>query len=124
MIDFENASFKKLTEWDADKAREDLQDLLVPDEVVQLAFKGVRDSVTFTSRRIIAINTQGMTGKKKDMTSLPYGKVQAFSIETAGTFDLESELELWFSSLGRVRLEFGRGVDIRGVSRVLGEHVL
>lgn len=124
MIDFENASFKKLTEWDADKAREDLQDLLVPDEVVHLAFKGVRDSVTFTSRRIIAINTQGMTGKKKDMTSLPYGKVQAFSIETAGTFDLESELELWFSSLGRVRLEFGRGVDIRGVSRVLGEHVL
>ncbi|MGN8247081.1 PH domain-containing protein [Cellulomonas soli] len=124
MIDFENASFKKLTEWDADKAREDLQDLLVADEVVQLAFKGVRDSVTFTNRRIIAINTQGMTGKKKDMTSLPYGKVQAFSIETAGTFDLESELELWFSSLGRVRLEFGRGVDIRGVSRILGEHVL
>lgn len=123
MIDFENASFKKLTEWDADKAREALQDLLVADEAIQLAFKGVRDSVTFTDRRIIAVNTQGMTGTKKDMTSLPYGKVQAFSIETAGTFDLESELELWFSSLGRVRLEFGRGVDIRGVSRILGEHV-
>jgi hypothetical protein len=47
-----------------------------------------------------------MSGKKRDFTSLPYSKIQAFSIETAGTFDLDSELDLWFSGLGKVRLEF------------------
>jgi hypothetical protein len=55
----------------------------------------------------------GMTGKKRDFTSLPYSKIQVSSIETAGTFDLDSELDLWFSGLGRVRLEFKGQVDIR-----------
>ena len=36
--------------------------------------------------------------------SLPYSKIQAWTIETAGRFDLDAELELWFSGLGKVRL--------------------
>ena len=67
-----------------------------------MAYKGMRDYVVFTSKRIIAVNLQGMTGKKKDFTSLPMSKVRAFSMETAGTFDLDAELELWFSGLGKV----------------------
>ena len=47
----------------------------------------MRDCVVFTSKRIIAVNVQGISGKKKDFTSLPLAKVQAFSVETAGTFD-------------------------------------
>jgi hypothetical protein len=42
----------------------------------------------------IAINVQGLSGNKKDFTSLPYSKIQAFSVESAGTFDREAELEL------------------------------
>jgi hypothetical protein len=53
---------------------------------------------------LIAVNGQGMTGKKRDFTSLPYNKIQAFSIETAGTFDLDAELDLWFSGLARCAL--------------------
>jgi hypothetical protein len=64
----------------------------------------LRDYVAFTSKRIVAVNVQGMTGK--DFTSLPYSKIQAFSIESAGTFDLDAELELWFSGLGKVKFEF------------------
>jgi hypothetical protein len=41
---------------------------------------------------------QGITGKKCDFTSLPYSKIQAFSIETSGSFDQDTELDLWFSS--------------------------
>jgi len=76
-----------------------------------LSFKGMRDSVVFTNKRLIAINVQGLTGKKRDYTSLPYSKIQAWSIETAGRFDLDAELELWFSGLGRVRLDFKGQVD-------------
>lgn len=124
MIDFQNASFVKLNAWDATQARAELAPVLHPDEQVYLAFKGIRDSVTFTSKRIIALNVQGMTGKKKDYTSLPYGKIQAYSVETAGTFDLDSEMTLWFSGLGRVKLEFARGVDITVINRLIGDHVL
>ena len=55
---------------------------------------------------------QGLTGKKKDYTSLPYSKIQAFSVETSGVFDMDSELELWFSSIGLVKFEFSGGSDI------------
>ena len=124
MIDFANASYVKLSPWDVTHAQGELKDILITNEVIHLAFKGIRDSVTFTNRRLIALNAQGITGKKKDYTSLPYSKIQAFSVETAGTFDLDSELELWFSGLGRVKLEFSRGTDIRGLSRLVGDHVL
>ena len=124
MIDFANARYIKLSSWSLADAHAELGPLLAQDEHLLLAFKGMRDSVTFTSKRVIALNVQGMTGKKRDYTSLPYGRIQAFSVETAGTFDLDSELELWFSGLGKVKLEFGRDVDIRNLSRLLADHTL
>lgn len=84
----------------------------------------MRDSVVFTNKRLITINVQGLTGKKRDYSSLPYSKVQAWSIETAGRFDLDAELELWFSGLGRVRLDFKGQVDIRAIGQLIGTHVL
>lgn len=124
MIDFQNGTFVKLGRIDPAKLADELATLLVPGEQVHLAFKGIRDSVVFTDKRLISINVQGMTGKKRDYTSLPLSKVQAWSVETAGSFDLDSELELWFSGLGKVRLEFKGDVDIRHISKLIGHHVL
>jgi hypothetical protein len=124
MIDFQNASFVKLSPMDPSGLKDDLGPLLLSDEQVFMSFKGVRDSVTFTNKRLIALNVQGITGKKRDFTSLPYSKIQAFSVETAGTFDLDAELEVWFSGLGKVKLEFKGGVDIRSIGRLIADHVL
>ena len=124
MIDFQNASFVKLSPWDPGDAIAALDGILVAGEQVYLAFKGIRDSVTFTDKRIVALNVQGITGKKKDFTSLPYARIQAFSVETAGTFDLDSELELWFSGLGKIKLEFAGRVDIRSLGHLIADKVL
>ncbi|MBO0847026.1 MAG: PH domain-containing protein [Nocardioides sp.] len=124
MIDFDSATFVKLGPVDPQTLGADLQPLLVEGEQVHLAFKGIRDSVVFTDKRVIAINVQGMTGKKRDYSSLPMTKIQAWSVETAGTFDRDSELELWFSGLGKVRLEFKGSVDIRHIGQLIGHHVL
>jgi hypothetical protein len=78
----------------------------------------------FTNKRLIAVNVQGMTGKKRDFTSLPYSKVQALSVETAGAFDRDAELDLWFSGLGKVRLEFKGSADIRGLGQMIANYVL
>lgn len=72
----------------------------------------------------MSINVHGLTGKKRDYTSLPLSKIQAWSVETAGAFDLDSELELWLSGLGKVRLEFEGNVSIRHISQLIGHHVL
>ena len=124
MIDFQNATFVKLAPADPNQYRDELGPLLVPGEEFYLAFTGIRDSVLFTNKRLISINVQGLTGKKRDYTSLPYSKIQAFSVETAGRFDRDVELDLWFSGLGRVRLEFKGNVEIQGIGRLVGEHML
>jgi hypothetical protein len=124
MIDFQNGSVFKLRPIPVEELAGELAPLLVDGERVIAAFRGVRDSVVFTDKRLIAVNVQGMTGKKRDYTTLPYSKIQAFSVETAGQLDLDAELELWFSGLGKVRLEFKGQVDIRYLGQLLAHYVL
>ena len=94
MIDFKNPTAYKLTAADPSAYQAMLQPMMIPDEEIIQAYKTVRDAIVFTNRRIFAINLQGLTGKKKDISSLPYSKIQAFSVETAGVLDIDSELEL------------------------------
>jgi len=124
MIDFNNDIFVKLTPINIKVFGYEVLPFLVPDEEVIGTYQALRDGVVFTNKRIIAINVQGITGKRKDMTSLPYSKIQAFSIETAGTIDLDSELVLWFSELGRVRFEFSGTVDITEICKLVSCQVL
>ncbi|WP_099205664.1 PH domain-containing protein [Scatolibacter rhodanostii] len=124
MIDFQNASFMKLREADPRGAAQLITPLFVNEEKILIAFQSIRDMVVFTNYRIIAINVQGMTGKKKDFTSMPYSKIQTFSVETAGVFDLDSELELWFSGMGKVKFEFTGQTDVSGICRLISSFVL
>jgi len=124
LIDFKNASFIRLSEVSNEEGMKMVGDLLIEDETIFNSFRGVRDMVIFTSRRIIAVNVQGLTGKKRDYSSLPYSKVQAFSLESAGVFDLDTELELWFSGLGKVKFEFNSKFDVRSFSKFLGRYIL
>lgn len=124
MIDFNNSSVFKLSPWNLAEVAPEVTPMLVQGEELLAAFKGVRDFAVFTNKRLIAVNVQGLTGKKRDYTSLPFARVQAFSVETAGTFDLDAELDLWFSGLGKVRLEFKGKVDVRALSQLIGSYVL
>lgn len=127
MIDFKNGSVFKLKKNDKAGAGE-VKELLVDDEYVIGSYKAVRDYVVFTNKRIIAVNIQGMTGSKRDFTSLPYSKIQAFSVETAGlvSFDgtIDSELDLLFSTLGTVRFEFSKEIDIKEICKTLSSYIL
>ena len=123
MIDFKNGTFVKLKKTGNDVAK-DVAQLYVAGEQTVSCYKGMRDYVVFTNKRIFSVNVQGMTGKKKDFTSLPYSKIQAFSVETAGVLDMDSEPELYFSGLGLVKFEFSGASDIVQIGRIIGEYVL
>lgn len=123
MIDFKNGSFVKLKKVD-NSAANDVTNLFVPNEEIIGCYKGIRDYVVFTNKRIISVNVQGMTGKKKDFTSLPYSKIQVFSVETSGVFDLDSELELYFSGAGKVRFEFTGASDIVQIGQLIASYIL
>ena len=124
MIDFNNASFVKLRPVNDNAFEKTVAPILINGEEIVRCFQSIRDGVVFTNLRIITINIQGITGKKKDFTSLPYNKIQAFSVETAGAFDLDSELELWFSGLGKIKLEFIGATDVAYLCKMISEKVL
>ena len=124
MIDFNNASFFKLKPVQNQQYLEWISPMFTNGEQVIGMYQAIRDGIIFTNKRIIAINVQGLTGKKKDFTSLPYSKIQAYSVETAGVLDLDSELELWFSGLGKVKFEFVSRCNVSDICRVISEFVL
>lgn len=124
MIDFKNGSVFKLKKTGGFKNEKSIVPLFVAGEEFIGEYQAVRDYVVFTNKRIISVNVQGMTGKKKDFTILPYAKIQVFSVETAGILDMDSELELYFSSLGKVKFEFTGANDIIQIGRIIGEYIL
>lgn len=124
MIDFENGSVFKLKKVDDDKFAKELEPIMVPGETVLGCYKDVRDHVIFTDKRIIAVNVQGLTGKKKDFTIMPYSKISVFSVETSGLLDFDSELDLYFSGVGRIRFEFRGASDILDISRIISIYAL
>ena len=99
MIDFQNKKVFKLSKAKETNVPKDLLELLIPGEEIVGYYNAMRDYVVFTNKRLIACNVQGITGSKKDFTSLPYSKIQAFSIETSGTLDVDAELTLCYSCL-------------------------
>lgn len=124
MIDFQNGDFLKLRRVGNEDVGSTVQRLLLPDEEIVAVFKTVRDRVIFTDRRVIAVNIQGATGKKQDITSLPYRKILAYSIETSGVLDVDSELELLFGGAGRVRFEFYGSGHIEEIGHALAKYTL
>ena len=124
MIDFNNASFIKLNMIGNDAFSTQIMPILIDGETILSSYKGIRDGVVFTNKRIIAINVQGITGKKKDFTSMPYSKIQVYSVETSGVFDLDSELELWFSGVGKVKFEFTSNSNVSEICKSISNFVL
>lgn len=72
--------------------------LLIEGEAIELGFKLIRDTFIFTTKRLILVDKQGLTGSKTEYKSISYKSISRFSIETAGTFDLDAELKIWVSS--------------------------
>ena len=81
MIDFENPTYLKLRPVQDSKLDRLVAPLLCPGEEIVQTFQSVRDGVVFTTRRVIAVNVQGVTGMKKAFTvrGLPYRRIQAYA---------------------------------------------
>lgn len=109
-----------------EKLKEKYAKLLVEGEVIELGFKLVRDVYMFTDKRLILIDVQGITGSKVEYKSLPYHHISRFSLESAGTLDLDAELKVWVSSEDQptVSKKFNRSIDVYAVQRYLAEKVL
>lgn len=113
------------SEIDPAQLQRKLHGVLIHEETVQLAFKVIRDFFVFTEKRFILVDVQGITGSKVEYMSIPYRAIVRFSVETAGTFDLDAELKIWVSgSQAPIEKTLKKGTDVRGIQRALAAAVL
>lgn len=125
-VNFNQDSVFNLKPISTDAVRNEVQGLLITGEEICYAFQTVRDQLIFTNKRIISIDVQGITGKKKSFSTMPYSKIQFFSVQTPGFAELflDSELTLTFSSGFTAEFEFKGKVDIGAIGRLISEYVL
>ncbi len=107
-----------------DRAEEQLEPFLIEGEEVLLAFKVIRDVHALTNLRLLSLNVQGLTGSKKEVRSIGYGKISAFSIESAGTFDMDAELKVHVSGLPEIEIRLDKGTPITEIQALLAEKTL
>ena len=125
MIDFNSEGFfARLQKTNNDAFGKVITDFLINGERVVGTYKSIRDGVVFTNKRIISINVQGVTGKKQDYTSIPYSKISTFSLETAGLLDLDAELEIFISGVGKVKFQFTGNTNVKEICKAISEYTL
>ena len=109
---------------DAAKVQGEFDKVLAPGERVEHAYQLFRDYFVFTSKRLVLIDKQGLTGSKVEYHSIPYKSITHFSVETAGTFDLDAELKIWLSGTSTpIQKRFNKQLSIYEVQAVLAGYV-
>lgn len=109
-----------------EKLLENYGKLLIPSESIEAGFKIIRDTFIFTNKRLILVDVQGLTGSKIEYFSVLYKSISRFSVETAGSFDLDAELKIWISGeqTPSISKRFNKKVDIYEVQKLLAEFTL
>lgn len=120
---FKGLKLVGLTEHPAGTGEERYGFLFQEGETVELEYKTVRDMLILTNKRLITVDVQGLRGKKAEYFILPYSKITAFSVETAGTFDLDAEFKIWASGLGEIEFEFLKGTNVKKIASLLSSAV-
>ncbi len=83
-----------------------MKSFISPNEKVNFVVKTVRDMAVFTDKRILVADKQGFTGKKVEYYTIPFKNIITYAVETAGTFDLDSEIKLTLSGGITIELKF------------------
>lgn len=102
---------------------QDVGNILINGEKAIAAYKTFRDSAIFTTKRLIVRDSQGFTGKKVEIYSLPYSTINMWSTENAGLIDFNSEVELW-TRAGHIKIKLSKNVDVRKFDIIISNAIL
>lgn len=117
---FLSALMGNASQVDVNELNEELSPILANNENVELGFKLIRDKFVFTNKRLILIDKQGITGSKVEYHSVPYKAITHFKIESAGHFDMDSDLKIYISGSDHpISRELRKGDDIVAIQKTL-----
>lgn len=107
------------------KLQDEFSPILIEGEVLERAFRVIRDMYIFTNKRLIFVDKQGLTGSKVEYQSIPYKSITRFSKESSGLLDLDAELKIWLSGMHEpIRKEFRKDNSINEVYQLLSRYIL
>ncbi len=126
MINFSDNTVFNLKPIEEKDVQRDVTNLFVDGERILGAYKTIRDQVIFTNKRIITVDVQGITGKRKDYSTLPYSKLQYFSVQTPGFAELipDCEMELFFTNGFVAKFEFKGNCNIIELGKTISQYIL
>mmetsp|Transcript_8730 Transcript_8730/g.13951 ORF Transcript_8730/g.13951 Transcript_8730/m.13951 type:complete len:662 (-) Transcript_8730:1578-3563(-) len=131
--------FERLFQWlgsdqrELDPAELDLEfhtntKILLDDEKILMAFKAGRDVSLFTNLRVMIIDVQGLVGCKIEYTSIPMRSIKSYSVESAGMWDRDCELNLYTRNrwhVAKIDMDFRQGkCDIMQIQRLLSAFIV
>lgn len=117
-----NTMLGNATNVETESVSEKLKEILFEGEEMCYVFSYIRDMILFTTGRIIFIDKQGVTGKKKEFLSIPYKNIVKFSIETTGHFDDDSEIRFWIKGINEpVVREFSGDKNIKEIQKLIAK---
>lgn len=125
-ISFNKDSVFTLKPMSSEKVRAEVEGLLIDEEIIVAAFSTIRDQLIFTNKRIISVDVQGISGKRRSFATLPYSRIQFFTVETPGLLEAipSSSLSLVFSNGTVCTFDIQGSVNIGNIARVISEYVL
>ena len=126
MTNIENNTVFHLKPITEDEVRPEIAVLLADGEEIVGAYKTVRDQMIFTNKRIISVDVQGVTGSRVSYSTLPYSKVQFYSIQTPGLAEIvaDSELTLAFANGVNIIFEFSGKCNVLRISKIIARYLL
>jgi hypothetical protein len=112
------------SELDPRETEKEFATVLFDGEQIEAAFKIFRDKWIFTSKRLIMLDVQGISGSKKEYHTVPYKSITHFLVETAGTFDGDCEIEIWLSGKPLpLKKELKKGIDVIALQKTLAGYI-
>jgi hypothetical protein len=121
---FFNEMLGNASKIDVEKIQGEFGQVLSEGEVVEHAYQLLRDFFVFTNKRLVLVDKQGLTGNKVEYHSIPYKSITHFSVETAGGFELDADLNIWITGNATpIQKKFNKKLNIYEVQAVLASYV-
>lgn len=126
MISFSENSMVNLQKIDNKDINQNAKSLILEGEEIIGVYKTIRDQIVFTNKRIMTVDVKGITGKRQEIFSLSYSKIQYFGIQTVGFAELipDSELAIFFNNGLKANFEFKGNNDILEIGKNISKYTL
>lgn len=120
-----NAILGNASEVTIENVSKEFESILIDGELIEKAYKLIKDMFIFTNKRLILVEKQ-LVGTKVDYMSIPYSSIKKFSKESAGILDMDAELKIWLNNEATpISKQFGKGGNnINEVYKILSQHIL